>query len=730
MPASRLPRSALAAILVVSILCALGAAAACSQQQPPGLDPPDAGDAGAPTYLEELDSADDYALVQGEKSEVKYLLRVDGREPPAPLSSPCVFQNTERFPYHLHFLLSFPELSALDLDSYVAMVMGRATRVWWGGGLSLWSGVPHPLSGKTGVITYTVYVDAGADQMLSADELAQIYGRLSGCMSYAKELLALLPETPEQSAHLRALESELRGRGIAVVYPEDLIGGLGAEGYSLGEGYGYLRVTPRGAEARDFGPRDVVVAEAAPRDASLLAGLLTVYRQSVHSHTNLRLREKGIVNASVPTIYDNALAASLAGKLVHVVVEETQVSVEPARLEDAQAFWDARRPKLPPLSSDLGVTAVAPLASLGAEDSRAYGAKAANLAELRSILPAEHTVDGFAIPFSAYQSFMRDSGLATQLEALLGDPRLATDAAFRSSGLKQLRDAIRAATLPQSVLDEVHARAAAVFGSGTETTRLRYRSSTNAEDLDVLSGAGLYKSRSGCIADDLDADTAGPSLCLSSAEEAHLRAELDRRLAEQQANPDRYWLAPIIQDLREDLTLEKPTPRAILGVWASLWTERAFEEREYWGIDQRSVYMGIAVNPSFVMEQLEAVAVTELVVDDGLPLYRLVSQLGDVGVVRPSDPTATPETLVFRRGAGDAVDGTEQVVPSSLAPGGARLWSDAQLGELAPLLFTAHDHFATNVYLHLAPFSLDVEIEITEDDRIVLKQARPYLGGM
>ena len=42
---------------------------------------------------------------------------------------------------------------------------------------------------------------------------------------------------------------------------------------------------------------------------------------------------------------------------------------------------------------------------------------------------------------------------------------------------------------------------------------LRFRSSTNVEDSEQFTGAGLYDSFSGCLADDLDNDTAGPCAC-------------------------------------------------------------------------------------------------------------------------------------------------------------------------------------------------------------------------
>ena len=45
------------------------------------------------------------------------------------------------------------------------------------------------------------------------------------------------------------------------------------------------------------------------------------------------------------------------------------------------------------------------------------------------------------------------------------------------------------------------------------TSKLRFRSSTNVEDSEQFTGAGLYDSKSGCLADDLDADSSGPSIC-------------------------------------------------------------------------------------------------------------------------------------------------------------------------------------------------------------------------
>jgi hypothetical protein len=331
---------------------------------------------------------------------------------------------------------------------------------------------------------------------------------------------------------------------------------------------------------------------------------------------------------------------------------------------------------------------------------------------------------GFGIPFSFYRDFMRDTGLQPRLETLLADARLANDAQFRRIALNSLRKVIEDAEVPPPLLARIADAVRAAFPDQPNMP-VRFRSSSNVEDGELISGAGLHDSSRGCLADDLDGDELGPSKCLADDERADMQAQLDRRTAEYAAHPERDWLPDIIDDLVKDLTNERPVARALKKVYASLWNDRAFEEREYWGIDHRLSYMGIAVEPSFVLEKLDAVAVTNLDGAGGYPIYRVVSQGERQGVVRPADPTLVAETMTFRRD----VDGLPQefkiLTASSLSP--TPLWTDLKRAELATLLFSVHDHFATKVYSNLAHPSIDVEIKLTRDDRIVFKQARPYL---
>ncbi|MBI5542322.1 MAG: hypothetical protein HY901_00410 [Deltaproteobacteria bacterium] len=690
-----------------------------------------APDAGAqtifPGYRTRLETPADLAVLAAGDGEIKYLAPVAAKPRSAPLLEDCYFQDMHLYPWHLHFLRSFPELTLLSLDAYVSMVMRRSTRSLWGGALKAWPAVKHPLTDQVGVFAYTLYAESGLEDLLTEDDVAEVDARLKSCAPVAAPMLVFVPSDAAQESFLRRARPALEQRGIASIFPSALLQGIPSVSYSQGEGYGLLRRVPAGQPLLEYGPREVVVVQSAPNDISIVAGLVTANPQNEFSHVNLRLREKGIPNAAVPEIYANALVARLAGSLVHLKVTSSQVIIEAARLEDAEAFWKSQRPPLGAAPADLSNQALGRFSELSHADAQSVGVKAANLAEIRRALPAENTQDGFAIPFARYVAFLEGSGLEPVIRATLADPRLRTDSAFKASALDSLRDQVKAAPLPAGFLDELAAQARAVFGAGSDTRFLRLRSSTNAEDLEDFSGAGLYDSKTGCLADDLDADTTGPSKCLTEEHAQHLRDLAAARRAELAAHPERTWLPDLIAEHEEDLVKEKPLQKAVRGVWASLWNDRAFDEREYYGIDHLSVYMGIAINPSFVMEKANAVAVTNLAVDSGDPVYRVVSQAGEESVVRPADPLAVAEVLTFRRhGTPPVMQDVQLLVSSSLVPTGEQVWTPDALQTLGALLFTLQDYMETNVYPARRPLLLDVEVKWARDGRVVVKQARPY----
>jgi pyruvate,water dikinase len=701
------------------LVCSL---AACSENH---TDAP--RDPNTP-YLNALQSAEDLAFLAGttDVAGVKYLTKTHGAAPVEPLTADCYFQNMRVYPWHLQFLQSFPEQRGLSFDAYRNLVLRGATRRLWGGALQRWPEVPHPASSAPGVISYSIYADPGG---LSVDAVVEVDRRLKGCAPFAQTQLVFVPEQPDQESFLTRERAALANQGVFSLFASDLLGDLTHVAYAEGENYGWLNIVPAGQELSDYGPLDVVIVDSAPVDISIVAGLITKTPQNELGHVNLRLREKGIPNAAVPSVYESASIADLDTKLVHYQVSADGISIEAATLGDAQTFWDLHRPQVRMPSADFTVDQVMPLNQLRATDAKAYGAKCANLGELTQVIEPPHRPDGFGIPFLYYRDFMREQGLDAELEALLASGDLATDRALKRSLLKQLRDRIKQAPLNPALFEKLRAAVEAGFGAAGATTTMRFRSSTNVEDLDQLTGAGLYDSRSGCLADDLDGDELGPSACLTADKRADLERQLTERKAEQIAHPERGYLQAIIEDIEEDLREEKPLSGALRKVWASLWNERAFDEREYYRIDHRLAFMGLAVHPSYALERANAVAVSNLKVDDGAPLYRINSQLGELSVVRPEDPMAVAEVLTFRR-EHEPPEATQIRLDlgSSLLPAGSEVWPRPKLLELAQLLFRVHDHFAQHVYPALSPLALDFEVKLEQSEVVSIKQVRPYLS--
>ena len=711
--------------LVWTALIVLIGAASCGPSHPAadGGPPPDGG-ANPMQFVERLERAQDFSALQGEGWSVKYLGAVDGRKPPAVVDRRCIFQNTALYPLHVQFLRSFPELRSLDFDTYLTLVMKAATRVLWGGELQLIPGGVHPRTGRKGIMAYFVYADP--DEPIGIDDLVALDARLKGCAPYARDLMVLVAADPQQGRDFAAKAAALAARGVAVADLATLRPVVGAEGYSLGEGYGYLRVVPRGIRPKEWGPRDILVTEGSFEELGLVAGLLTAQPQNLHSHVNLRLREKKIPNASVPDVYDNQAVVLLDGKLGHLTVTEHEARLVATTIEEAEAFWASRHPAIPPLTANLDETRLRDFSVLTGAESSAYGVKAANLGELFRVLPPENRGSGFGIPFSVHRDFVQGD-LAARVGVFLADPRTKGDASFRRGALRELQKAMEVAPLPAGLMERLRAAAQAAFGDGFASMPIRFRSSSNAEDGEFTSGAGLYDSYRGCFADDDDGDDVGPSRCLSDAERAAMQRQLDRRIAELTAFPERSWLPAIIDDLTGDLSKERPVVRAVRKAYASLWNERAFEDREYWGMDHTRAFMGLAVNSSFVLERLDAVALTNLPVTGAAPLYRVISQRDGNPVVRPPDPTLVAEVMTFRRGPDDRPIDVEVITHSSLSA--EPLWSDTHMIELGRLLAKVQDHFSVNVYPQIPTLSLDLEIKITEDDRVVIKQARPYFSA-
>ena len=418
-------------------------------------------------------------------------------------------------------------------------------------------------------------------------------------------------------------------------------------------------------------PRDVVIYETIPNELSRVAGLITTVPQTPLSHVNLRAVQDGVPNAFIRDALDDGDIDDLIGRYVHYSVTADGYSIRAATPAEVEAYFAASRPpgtQTP--ERDLTVTQITDLDDIGFDDWNAFGVKAANVAVLRTLGFPDGTVpDGFAVPFYFYDEFMKHNGFYDDIEEMLEDPDFQSDYDTQEKELKKLRKKIKKGETPDWIIDaleEMHA-------TYPEGQSLRYRSSTNNEDLPGFSGAGLYDSKT--------------------------------------------------QDPEE--TEDDGIDKSIKGVWASLWNFRAFTEREFHRIDHLATAMGVLVHPNYSDELANGVAVSFDPIYETDGSYYVNTQLGEDLVTNP-DAHSVPEEILL-----DLSGSYTTLVTSNQVPRGQLLMSDAQIDQLRQHLQDIHDHFE-DLYNPGPdePFAMEIEFKITSDDVLSIKQARPWVFGV
>ena len=460
----------------------------------------------------------------------------------------------------------------------------------------------------------------------------------------------------------RALYDESR---IRVLLEEDIFPDVDYIALNEAEGYGFLRVMS--LEDRP-NPRDVVVYETLPNELSRVAGIITSVPQTPLSHVNLRAVQDGVPNAFIRDALGNDDIDDLIDSYVHYTVADSGWTLRAATPAEVDAHYAAARPAQPQTPQrDLTVTQITALGDIEFGDWTAFGVKAANVAVLGTLGFPEGTVpDGFAAPFYFYDEFMKHNGLYDDVEEMLADPEFQSDFDTQEKELKKLRKKVKKGETPEWIieaLEDMHA-------TYPEGQSLRYRSSTNNEDLPGFSGAGLYDSKT--------------------------------------------------QDPEE--TEEDGIDKSIKGVWASLWNFRAFTEREFHRIDHLAAAMGVLVHPNYSDELANGVAVSFDPFGRRDGSYYVNTQLGEDLVTNPEAHSVPEEMLLHADGAYTVTARSNQV------PAGQLLMSDAQLGQLRRHLDAIHDEFEELYGIGSGEeFAMEIEFKITSDNVLSIKQARPWV---
>ena len=466
---------------------------------------------------------------------------------------------------------------------------------------------------------------------------------------------------PELQSEL-PLYSESR---MSLLFDEDVDPDTDFLALNPGEGYGRLRVLEPDERPHS---RDVVIYEALPNELPRVAGIISTVPQTPLSHVNLRAVQDAIPNAFIRDLLDDASVASLVDGYVRYEVTEDGWELRSATPEEVEAHYESSRPAREQTPErNLSVTTITPLMQIGFDDWRAFGVKAANLAVLGTLGFPEGTVrDGFAIPFYFYDEFMKAHDFYARIETMLADEDFQSDFEVQDDMLDDLRDAIKDADTPAWIINAL----TTMHATFPEGTSLRYRSSTNNEDLPGFNGAGLYDSKT--------------------------------------QHPEE--------------TEEDGIDKSLKQVWASLWTFRAFTEREFHRIDHLAAAMGVLVHPNFSDELANGVAVSFDPTSGKYDTYYVNTQLGEDLVTNPDAYSVPEEILIWNEFQFRVIATSNQVPPGQL------LMSRSQLRHLYQHLEVIHEHFEP-LYDPAAgePFAMEIEFKITSDNVLAIKQARPWV---
>ncbi len=459
---------------------------------------------------------------------------------------------------------------------------------------------------------------------------------------------------------------------IPSISSEELFAGQNYQPLNPARTFGYLKKFSLADLKTNYaGRHDIALLNGIPNDISVVAGIITTEFQTPLSHINVLSHNRGAPNMALRDGWTNPRLEALTNKLVYLNVTLDTFELREASLSEAQAFWNSKDPvQEVRMNCDTITTGIINLATAGIGSTRTIGGKGANFAELMKINvpgygPLPLPENPFAIPFYYYWQHMHTHKLDVLVRNMLQESLFNSDFQYRKMQLEKLQDSIRKYPVDPGLLSFVNTK---INESGGFQT-IRFRSSTNSEDIKGFNGAGLYDSYTGIPGDP-----------------------------------------------------EKTVENAIRKVWASLWNLAAFEERDYFKIDHLSVAMAVLVHRSFPDEAANGVVITKNLYNIYNQGFTINVQVGEISVTNPDGGYAPDQIILY------TFDDIVEYINHSTVPGmeNKTVLSEAEIVELGTYCKAIQSHFC-NVYNECLP--LDIEFKVDWENgirKLYIKQARVF----
>lgn len=639
---------------------------------------------------------DDYLAFPGTPDApvwVKFTIRV---------SDPSVvyFQDSGQIPFHHDFVSGALEpyigWTAAQIDAVSLHAEGQELVF----GAVLYSPVlPHEIA-----------IQLVRQDAYSVDEVVTYFNAVRNSIDMATPVPVLYFPTFEQQESASENSEALAEAGIALGSTARWFAGDVC--YAIGWAHGRIVFVP-GADIEDayadgtLGPADILLTDGVPAEIPFVAGVMSLSASTPSSHVTILAGDWGIpfVFLSQPDSVDAAQA--LVGR--EVVLRATtgvgrfpNYGDDPAgcqvRLVDVtdtleQSVEDhlrdlKRAPDLAIRPFQLSGAYAAEVDTATPDDIVKIGGKAANYGFLRRAVPANARI-GLAFTFDLWSDYldqeMEGGGtLRERIAALLAPFPTYPPADFEAlyDALDEVRDLIDDEA---DFTAEQKTAILAALPRFTPTLPIRFRSSTNVEDSDVFTGAGLYESESGCFADEVDDDDEGPSRCDSTREQ------------------------------------ERGVFRALRKVFQSFYNDNAFLERLRHRVDESTVGMAVLVNHTFTDDtELANGVITLSQIEGGSAYVTIVSQPGAFSVTNPEDDGVAEVVEVYA--FGDSRIPALRQGAERLPLGATVLTMPSEYVQLADLALEVGEAFGA--FHGESQFNIEFEYKKITGEGLDLKQVR------
>jgi hypothetical protein len=500
------------------------------------------------------------------------------------------------------------------------------------------------------------------------EDTQRTYELLAASMPFLQNNMNHFIGQSSENNHINNYAEDFIDSRIDVVLETDVFAEINYVPFHEAEGYGFFRHMQDLNETP--GSRDIVLYDALPNSLPRVGGIITSVMQTPLSHVNLRAIQDNVPNAYIADPLSNNAISSLLGNYIYYKVESEQFEIREATLTEVNEWYEDLRPTEPQVPiRDLSITDIIPLDNIEFEMSTAFGAKCSNVATMRDFGFPDGTIpNGFGVPFYYYDEFMQFNNFYQEAQVIMENPVFHNDINFRVERLKLFREDIKAAPMPQWMLDDLQA----MHDEFPVGTAVRVRSSTNNEDLPGFSGAGLYTSKT------------------QYPDEGHIS-------------------------------------KSIKQVYASMWNFRAYEERDFYRVDHFMAAMGVLCHLSFQNEQSNGVGISIDPIYDTENTFYLNTQVGESLITNPDENSVPEEILLYE----DPDQGGGYLVLrlSNLVNPGELVMDQVYLDQMREYLSVIHDEFAILYDVVGAEgFAMDIEYKVTEEGQLIIKQARPWVS--